>query len=194
MIVVVAIVAVAAYFLMSSAEKYDHEKNHVPATADPDTFMPGPFKAQSTIEWVPLVPPTSTSPSNAYKATTNPTKTETIYTGSMTGFQSLQYRTYTAEANNNYASDRAEIYIMVFDTAEHAKAVYDGLPALDTGYSKFEKSRMDKYSMVYKFVDMNVVGYVKITLASSTGPTQDQINTMMADIETKIHNAAVALP
>jgi len=187
----VAIVAVAAYFLIF-AEKFDHSKNRVPATADPDAFMPGSFEAQATLKWGPLVPATPTCPANAYKSTTNLTKTEDLYAGPVTGVQSVQYKTYTYEANNFYASDRAEIYIIVFDTAENANAFYDLMPALDTGYSKFEKSRMDSYGTVYKFIDMNVVGYVKITV-TGTGPTQKQIDSMMADIETKIHNAAVAL-
>jgi len=191
-IVVVAIAAVAAYFFIF-AEKFDHSKNHVSATADPDTFMPDPFEAEASLVWDPLVPVNTTCPAYAFRATDNPTKTEAIYTGPVTGLQSLQYKTYTHSANSYYANNRAEIYIMVFDTAANANAFYEGLPALDTGYSKFEKSRTDSYGNVYKFIDMNVVGYVKITVAG-TGPTQNQINSMMADIETKIHNAAVPLP
>ena len=185
-----AIVAVAAYFLIF-AEKFDHSKNKVPTTADPDAFMPEPFQSAGSLVWGPLVPATATCPSNAYKSTINPTKSEDLYAGPVTGIKSLQYKTYVYEADNYYAGDRAEIYIIIFDTAENANAFYDLMPALNTGYSKFEKSRQDSYGKIYKFVDMNVVGYVKIS--GTSPPSQSQIDSFMADIEAKIHNAAVPL-
>jgi len=179
---VVAIVAVAAYFFLFK-EKFDHDGKYV--TANASELQPDPFEAEGSIQWQSV---TLTSPHAPSTSTTYITST---FGMSPAWISSYQFRVYAQ--NSAAAYDNVQIHIIVFDTVDHAKAAYLLLPSLGTSYGKFEKSEKSADGKTYKFIDMNVVGYVRI-IEDLNKPTQAQIDKMMSNIENKIHAKAVAIP
>ena len=183
-IVVVAIAAAAAYFFVF-AEKFDHNGKYV--TANASELQPDAFEAQGSIVWsstattspLPVAPSTNTS----YIVSTFGIPADQI--------SSYQFRIYAQ--NSGAALDRVEIHIIVLNTVDNAKAAYLLLPGLGTSYGKFEKSEKSADGMTYKFIDMNVIGYVKI-VENYNKPTQAQVDKMMSNIENKIHAKAVPIP
>ena len=187
-VVVAIVILVPGFFTGLFNSAYDHEGKQVDATADSLFTTPA--------DW--WVVPSASSADPALYPSTNITNA-TFLSTEQANIVTYSYRAYSPVGGALAANDKnIQIHIMVFDTAENARAAYASIFISDTAFEKYNKFQEAVTKTVaggdtfYIIKDMNVVGYVVIHPGiGETGQTltKGNVDTFMVAFEKKIHDA-----